>query len=152
VLTTDYQLLKKRIIGKMAFIIWSDEYSVNINELDEQHKQLINIINRVYEASQSGAEKSVIRRIFVELAEYAAYHFKAEEKLLKSYGYPNFEQHRRQHQQLVVILLELQLRFRKGTMTLSEDMLNFLKNDWLLKHIVASDKEYSSFLNSKGVF
>lgn len=136
----------------MAFIIWSDEYSVNINELDEQHKQLINIINRVYEASQSGAEKSVIRRIFVELAEYAAYHFKAEEKLLKSYGYPNFEQHRRQHQQLVVILLELQLRFRKGTMTLSEDMLNFLKNDWLLKHIVASDKEYSSFLNSKGVF
>jgi hemerythrin-like metal-binding protein len=139
-------------MGKMAFIIWSDEYSVNINELDEQHKQLINIINRVYEASQSGAEKSVIRRIFVELAEYAAYHFKAEEKLLKSYGYPNFEQHRRQHQQLVVILLELQLRFRKGTMTLSEDMLNFLKNDWLLKHIVASDKEYSSFLNSKGVF
>lgn len=136
----------------MAFIIWSDEYSVNINELNEQHKQLINIINRVYEASQSGAEKSVIRRIFVELAEYAAYHFKAEEKLLKGYGYPNFEQHRRQHEQLVVILLELQLRFRKGTMTLSEDMLNFLKNDWLLKHIVASDKEYSSFLNSKGVF
>lgn len=136
----------------MAFITWSDEYSVNIKELDEQHKQLINIINRVYEASQSGAEKNVIRRIFVELAEYAAYHFKAEEELFKSYGYPNFERHRRQHEQLVVILLELQLRFRKGTMTLSEDMLNFLKNDWLLKHIVASDKEYSSFFNSKGVF
>lgn len=136
----------------MAWIIWSDDYSVNINELDEQHKQLINIINRVYEASQSGAKKNVIRRIFVELAEYVAYHFKVEEELFKCYGYPNFEQHRRQHEQLVIILLDLQLRFRKGTMTLSEDMLNFLKNDWLLKHIVVSDKEYSSFLNSKGIF
>ncbi len=135
----------------MKFIEWSDEYSVKIEQFDNQHQQLVNIINRVYEATTNQAEKSVIRRIFVELAEYTSYHFKAEEELLRNCHYPDFDRHRRQHEELVVQLLELQMRFRKGTMTISEDMLNFLKNDWLLKHIVLADKEYSTFLNNQGL-
>ena len=136
----------------MAFVDWSEEYSVNIKTFDEQHKQLINIINRVHEALANGAEKRVIRKIFVELAEYTSYHFTTEEEMFKFYGYSDLDKHRKQHEHLVVQLLEMQMRFRKGQLSLSEDMLNFLRNDWLLKHIVLSDKEYSSFLNERGVF
>lgn len=136
----------------MAFIDWSDEYSVNIDTFDEQHKQLINIINRVHDVVMSGAEKNVIRQIFVELAEYTSYHFRVEEEILEFHGYPELDKHRIQHEQLVVQLLELQMRFRKEQMSLPVEMLNFLKSDWLLKHIVGTDKEYSSFLNANGVF
>jgi hemerythrin-like metal-binding protein len=76
----------------MAFITWSDEYSVNIKEIDRQHQFLINIINQMHELVMTdavdGVNKTAIRRVFAELADYTDYHFRTEEELFKTHNYP----------------------------------------------------------------
>ncbi len=139
----------------MAFITWSNEYSVNIKEIDRQHQFLINIINKMHELvmtdTRDGANRSDIRRVFAKLADYTDYHFRTEEELFKTHNYPGFQIHKRQHNELVLQVLELQRRFLKNEVSITQEIFDFLK-EWLLNHILVSDKEYTVFLNAKGVF
>lgn len=135
----------------MPYIEWQEEYSVGIQLFDEQHRRLIAILNQVHEAVAGQAGKPTIRRIFVELAEYTDYHFRAEESLLELYDFPFKEEHKKQHLELSIQLLDLQIRFREGDYNISNAILTFL-NEWLVNHILSQDKEYSTFLNGKGVF
>jgi hemerythrin len=137
----------------VACIKWSAELSVNIKEIDEQHQTLIGIINRMNDMVAAGnrVERSKMRRIFAELADYTAHHFKTEEELFFTHHYPQGEEHKKQHNDLAMQLLELQIGFSKGEKDVSQEMMNFL-NDWLIKHILGSDKEYAVFLNGKGIF
>ncbi len=137
----------------MAFITWSDEYSVNIKEIDQQHQQLVELINRMYDIVIIGGEidKKRIRRVLLELANYTDYHFRSEEKLFQIHHYPETSVHKRQHSQLTIRLLTLQRHFSAGEATISQEIFDFLK-DWLVNHILGSDKEYTVFLNAKGVF
>jgi hemerythrin len=139
----------------MAFITWSNEYSVNIKEIDRQHQFLINIINKMHELVMTdagdAANRSDIRRIFAKLADYTDYHFRTEEELFKTHNYPGFKIHKQQHNELVLQILELQRRFLKNEVSITQEIFDFLKK-WLLNHILVSDKEYTDFLNAKGVF
>ncbi|MCK5522946.1 MAG: hemerythrin family protein [Thiomargarita sp.] len=139
----------------MAFITWSNEYSVNIKEIDRQHQFLINIINKMHELVMTdagdAANRSDIRRVFAKLADYTDYHFRTEEELFKTHNYPGFKIHKQQHNELVLQILELQRRFLKNEVSITQEIFNFLKK-WLLNHILISDKEYTVFLNAKGVF
>ncbi len=148
----------------MAFITWSNEYSVNIKEIDRQHQFLINIVNKMHElvmadagdsANRSESDikriRSDIRRVFAKLADYTNYHFRTEEELFKTHNYPGFQVHKRQHNELVLQVLELQRRFLKNEVSITQEIFDFLK-EWLINHILVSDKEYTVFLNAKGVF
>jgi len=139
----------------MAFITWSNEYSVNIKEIDRQHQFLINIINEMHELVMTdagdAANRSDIRRVFAKLADYTDYHFRTEEELFKTHNYPGFKIHKQQHNELVLQILELQRRFLKNEVSITQEIFDFLKK-WLLNHILVSDKEYTDFLNAKGVF
>ncbi len=139
----------------MAFITWSNEYSVNIKEIDRQHQFLINIVNKMHELVMAdvgkGTNKTAIRRVFAELADYTDYHFRTEEELFKTHNYPGFKIHKQQHNELVLQVLELQRRFLKNEVSITQEIFDFMKK-WLLNHILVSDKEYTVFLNAKGVF
>jgi len=137
----------------MAFITWSDEYSVNIREIDQQHQQLIELINRMHDIVIAGGEtdKKRIRRVLLGLANYTNYHFYTEEELFRNHHYPVANVHKQQHNQLTIRLLTLQKQFSAGDALISQDIFDFLK-DWLVNHILGSDKEYTVFLNAKGVF
>ena len=137
----------------MAFITWSDEYSVNIREIDQQHQQLIELINRMHDIVIAGGEtdKKRIRRVLLGLANYTDYHFRTEEELFRNHHYPMANVHKQQHNQLTIRLLALQRQFSAGDVLRNQDIFDFLK-DWLVNHILGSDKEYTVFLNAKGVF
>ena len=137
----------------MAFITWSDEYSVNIREIDQQHQQLIELINRMHDIVMASGEidKKRIRRVLLGLANYTDYHFRTEEELFRNHHYPMANVHKQQHNQLTIRLLALQRQFSAGDVLRNQDIFDFLK-DWLVNHILGSDKEYTVFLNAKGVF
>lgn len=134
----------------MPFITWTDDLSVNIEEIDRQHKNLIGIINKMDELIKTGsnAQRSQVRKIFAELVDYTSYHFKAEEELFQAHHYPGWEDHKKQHNDLAMQLLNLQISFAKGETEVSQEMMKFL-NEWLINHILVSDKEYATFLRSK---
>jgi len=134
----------------MALLNWQSDYSVNIKEIDLQHMKLIELINQLHNAMKAGKGKEVMGKILEELVNYTTYHFNNEEKLFEKYGYPEVHVHKRQHSDLVKQVTNYKNDFDSGKSVLTMNLMNFLK-DWLTKHILDTDKQYTSFLNSKGV-
>lgn len=134
----------------MALFTWKDEYSVNIREIDDQHKQLVNMVNELHEAMMQQRAKDVLGSILNKLVSYCASHFATEERLMQTHGYPDFTDHKAKHDKMTAKVLALQSDLKAGKMNLTIEVSQFLK-DWLDKHILGTDKKYSAHLNAKGV-
>ncbi|MFZ1087099.1 MAG: bacteriohemerythrin [Terracidiphilus sp.] len=135
----------------MALMTWNDRYSVGVKALDEQHKALVDTLNKLHEAMMKGQAKTITGPLLTKLVKYTQEHFAAEEKLMKATGYPGLVQHISKHQALIKQVGEFVGRYERGEITLSTDLLNFLR-DWLGTHIQKEDKEYGPWLNKNGVF
>lgn len=133
----------------MSFISWTDELSVQIPSIDAQHKNLIGIINNLYDSMQVGKANSVMKKILADLAQYTVTHFSYEERLFRQYAYPYMGSHQHAHVGLIDQLKELQEQLDDGT-SISIKTFAFLKK-WLTEHIMKEDHEYSEFLRAKGV-
>lgn len=129
---------------------WNDSFSVNVGEVDNQHKKLVSLINRLHEAMGQGKSKEVLAAILAELVNYTKIHFAYEERLMQTHGYPDLAAHKLQHDRLTSQVMEFAQEFSAGRTMLSIDLMHFLKN-WLQTHIKGTDKKYSPFLASKGV-
>ena len=135
----------------MPLIEWTAQLSVGIDSIDEQHKKLINMINALNDAMLTGSSNELLGKIFTGLAAYTQKHFAYEENMFAEYGYPNSQEHKRQHSELIAQVVELKENFMENPQgTISADLMLFLKR-WLTNHILRTDKEYTEFLISKGV-
>lgn len=124
---------------------WKDAWSVGVPSLDEQHKNLISLVNKLNDAMKSGRGKDVLGDILAKLVNYTKTHFAAEEQLMRMHSYPDLASHQVEHQKLTATALNLQKEFAAGTVSLSVEVMQFL-SDWLEKHILGSDKKYAPFL------
>ena len=59
----------------MAFIEWNQKFSVKVEQFDDHHRHLINLLNKTYENVQHGLEKEKLGLVLIELIDYAKYHF-----------------------------------------------------------------------------
>jgi hemerythrin len=134
----------------MALIAWNDKLSVQVRQFDDEHKKLIVMVNQLHDAMKEGKGKQVIGDVLNGLIAYTKNHFAAEEQLMKAHGYPDYDKHKKEHNQLTMTVLDLQKGYQAGSAPLSQSVMNFLK-DWLTNHIQGVDKGYGPFLNSKGV-
>lgn len=134
----------------MALMEWSDKLSVGVKELDEQHKKLIGMINDLHDAMKTGKAKDVTGNILAGLIDYVSTHFANEERLFRTHAYPDYMQHKAEHDRLTQKVIESKRQFDAGTLMINIDLMNFLK-DWLQNHILGTDKKYGPYLNSKGI-
>jgi hemerythrin-like metal-binding protein len=132
----------------MMAIIWKSEYSVGIEKFDNEHKKLIEIINRLNEAMSVGKSKEVMGSVITELIKYTHTHFKNEEEYQKSIGYPDYQNHLKIHKYFISKMEEFDNRFKTSNIGLGVDVMMFLR-DWLIKHITVEDKKYSEFSKIK---
>lgn len=132
----------------MSILTWEEKYSVGIDEIDKQHKHLIELINQLYDAMRTGHGKEKLQSVLSELIEYTDYHFKTEEKLFDTYHYAQNKEHRVHHDSLRSQVMEFNQKFHDGRSTLSLELLSFLK-DWIKNHILNEDMQYKEFLTSK---
>ena len=136
----------------MTLFAWSDEeFGVNVAEIDEQHKQLIAIINELHDSMLEKKSGDIMARLFERLLRYVEVHFETEERLMKTYDYPGFDAHKAQHDDLAARVRSMQEDQQQGRIIVSVDVMNFLK-DWLVRHIKGTDRLYADFLNSEGVY
>ena len=82
-------------------ITWNDAWSVGVDVIDEEHKKLVDILQKLFGALITVQAKSYIKGLVDELMDYTHYHFKNEEAILGKYDYPHLEQHKAQHIALV---------------------------------------------------
>ncbi len=134
----------------MAYMEWTSDLSVGIEEFDEQHKRLIAILNEIHEAMEGGRGKAALSEVLARMADYTGYHFETEEQYFDQYGYPQTERHKREHAYLMKRVKDLQKKAEGPAFLLSVEVLEFLKN-WVRGHIRGSDKRYTEFFQEKGL-
>lgn len=132
----------------MTLIEWDDRFSVNVQEIDEHHKKLVAMINRLNGLREEKAEQKAAEEVLMEMTDYLDYHFSAEEQYMVEFDYPGYKAHREEHKFFVKKVFEFLRGFREGRESLSNDMLHFLK-DWLIKHIISSDAKFAPCLMVK---
>ena len=126
-----------------ALISWQENFSLGLEAIDEQHKSLVDIINRIWQSIVEKSEKSVVFSLIEELERYTFAHFAAEETFMRVTGYPHFDRHKQEHQAFISRVSE-EKRRALSTGNLSLDLMHFLR-DWLVNHILLSDKHYADF-------
>ena len=85
----------------MPFMTWTDALSVGSAEIDNQHKKLIELVNRLHDAMRTGQGHETLTGIFEEVLAYTDYHFKTEERIFNPLDYPQKLSHLHQHQDLL---------------------------------------------------
>jgi len=135
----------------MPFIVWTNEMSVDVKMLDNDHKRLAILINDLHAGLMAGRAKEELERIFDELVEYTRLHFAHEEQLLAEAGYSGAAAHKQEHGHKIEQVLILQARFKNATDSAGYlEVLDHLK-DWLFTHMEHSDKEFVAHLKATGV-
>ena len=134
----------------MPTIIWTPEMSVHVSIIDEQHKKLIEIINKLNSAITGHAAIPVLDEVFTELTDYTRKHFSTEEELLQQVDYPLIVAHKEEHDGFVYKLISFRNDFENGSEVVSAKIVEFLYG-WLVEHIQGSDKAYSALLNKNGI-
>ncbi len=134
----------------MPLLTWSNDLSVKIYSIDEQHKNLIALINNLYDAMGAGKGQAALGAILKELVDYTTTHFANEEKLMRAQAYPGYLAHKKEHDNLAAKVNTLQNDFSSGKPVMTVEVMRFLK-DWLTSHIKGTDQKYSPFLIGKGV-
>lgn len=128
---------------------WKEEYSIHNSEVDMQHKKLVGLLNSLYEGMMAGKSTQQLDKLLTELVNYTHVHFTSEERLMQTSKYPGFKLHQQSHANLTQQVAEFQEKFRAGRVTLSIELLQFLK-EWLRHHILGSDRDFGRYLASRG--
>ena len=90
-------VFRNKGFGAMEKTNWSHEYSVGVGIIDEQHKRLLIMINRIISAEETATDSKVISDLIDQMTRYAQEHFRFEEDLLAEFGFPLIDQHKQSH-------------------------------------------------------
>lgn len=121
---------------------WTDEYSVGVEEIDNQHRTLFELINRLFMAAVNREHESAIPEILAVLIDYTRTHFSLEEELLADVGYADLEAHHEEHLRFIEKMETVTRKYQEGKVVTFE-LINFLKR-WLKEHILETDQHYRS--------
>jgi hemerythrin len=138
-------------------LMWTGNLSVGVKAFDDDHKQLIRIINELHGAIQNVNETGEIEGAEVEMAlhrleNYSRGHCSREEALMEKFQYPDNLKHKQQHQEFYDRIADMTERFRGSKSPKhAEEVMQFIYS-WLTNHINESDKAVSLYLREKGFF
>lgn len=130
----------------MALMKWQDSFSIGNPLLDSDHRILVNLLNQLHDALDTGQSRKVVGSVIGVLAEYVEHHFRREEALLARTDYPDRVEHEKAHRALEARVRDIRDRWIAGERSaLGDEVLEFLKK-WLTEHILVSDKAYGPWL------
>lgn len=131
-----------------ALKIWREKkLSLDLGEIDKQHKELVYILQQANDLNKCSDKRKrlylpvIIKKLFY----YSQYHFSFEEQNMSQYGYQHTQEHQMLHKDFInrIILFSDEYKIQKKT--LNDEIILFLK-DWTLDHILTEDKKYKDFL------
>lgn len=129
----------------MKDIVWGDVLSVGVDEIDEDHRKLVNIFNILNHSVAEGASQEYLAAVLEELINCTVWHFSHEERLMLKYGYEGTEEHKEEHQELIESAKEIQLNILQGYKAIAEKDIEVLER-WLTGHILSTDMKFGTYL------
>ncbi len=131
-------------------IKWDEQFSVSISVLDDEHKKLFGIINRAIHAKAHKDNPDEIREVLIEMDNYASTHFKTEERYMEQFDYPEYQNHKEEHNQFSNEIVSYIDKVIKGDFKIAKEILEYLKQ-WLVKHIQVTDRQYIDCFKKNGL-
>ncbi|WP_456405957.1 bacteriohemerythrin [Thiolapillus sp.] len=129
----------------MKDLIWDNTLSVQIQEIDDDHRKLIDLFNLLNHAVEEGDSADYIHALLEELINCTVWHFSHEERLMLKYAYDGLAEHKQEHQELIRSIKALQQQLLNEGKTVSLDDLEFLEH-WLTGHILGTDMDLGAYL------
>ncbi|TAK63340.1 bacteriohemerythrin [Methylobacter sp.] len=131
-------------------IVWNDRLVTGIDKIDEQHQILVNLFNEANTKLTVNNNAEFLEQITRDMLSYALYHFETEEELMQKYSYiedtiEDMNTHIRQHRSFSAKVVAVHNDIKAGILISREDLLSFL-NNWLIDHILNTDKQLAAFL------
>ncbi|MBD3218447.1 MAG: bacteriohemerythrin, partial [candidate division Zixibacteria bacterium] len=132
------------------FVTWDRNYSIDIDEFDSQHKKLLKSINHIYDLDRSDYRAREMETCINQFINDLKFHTFAEEDLMRKIKYPKAEWHKKEHEKIIITLLEIQKNHVLGKAADPVKLAHLLKN-WLIDHIHSADKDYSKFFHKDAI-
>ena len=128
---------------------WDDSFLIGIEELDHEHKVLIDDINRLHEELAGYSEKSEIEKCLGDIYARMQAHFALEEHVMKEHRYEFFDEHKCEHDELLDSYTESMMRFLNDLGVSSSSPIEDALEHWIINHIITSDKKMSLMIQEK---
>jgi hemerythrin len=131
-------------------IVWNDSLMTGVQEIDDQHQILVNMINDANVKLATSSSRAYLEDVIRELISYALYHFDTEEELMveRDYTPEEREKHFSEHRAFSKTVADVQENVKAGKLISREDLLGFL-NGWLINHILKTDKLLGAFVTGR---
>ena len=130
---------------------WDDILATGHTLIDEQHKQLFAALNNLLKAYNSGKDSGGLAKELDFLTNYTIKHFFDEEQLQQKYNYPDYENHKRYHEEFKKVVRNFNVEFiMKGS---SEALIKDIQTkigDWLVSHIKVQDFKLAAHIKAQG--
>lgn len=131
-------------------VVWTEALSVQVKELDDQHKEFIKIMNSLYPAISSFDLKKEVDHIIDQLIHFAGYHFATEENYFDKFKYSGAEEHKKQHQDLTAKVMEFK-NSELDPATKAMELMTFLEK-WFIGHEHEYDQKYIECFHNHGLY
>jgi len=128
----------------MEKIIWSDEFSIGNTDIDIVHKDWVKIYNDLIEYNESKGNREAFAMILTKMTEYSLMHFKREEEYMQKLNYPDLAGHKRLHKDYSYKVAMYNIDLLGVNPPSINEIISFIDN-WLIDHILKSDKKYEDF-------
>ncbi len=130
----------------MKDLVWDKLLSVGVDEIDEDHRKLINLFNILNHSVTAGESKEYLAATLEELINCTVWHFSHEERLMLKHRYQEREEHKAEHQELIQSAKELQQEILQADKPVADEHIQFLER-WLTEHILTADGRLGAYLS-----
>lgn len=134
----------------MSLMEWGPTFAVQNEQIDYEHQRLFKMVNDLHEAvhnplGDANETYMMIKLTLDQLVNYADYHFKTEETLMRETNYPKAVEHKAQHDALRAKVIDFKKLYATGKANVNDALMEFLR-DWLVSHIKKTDVALGQFL------
>lgn len=129
----------------MKDLVWGYVLSVGNDEIDEDHRRLLDLFNMLNHAVTEGDDPDYLAAVLEELINCTVWHFSHEERLMIKYSYEGYAEHKEEHEELIKSVKELQQKILQEGKLVANKELEFLEH-WLTGHILSTDMKLGSYL------
>jgi len=133
-------------------IAWSDKLACGIKVIDDQHKELVGLVNGMFNHITGNVvqERDYFNRVIHEIVAYIGKHFAVEEKILLASKFSGYAAHKKEHEGFVRDIIKNVRDYEAGKRFTLSSFTRFLR-DWILSHIALVDKQYFEYFKKNAI-
>ena len=132
------------------FFQWKIDYSTGIQEIDNQHKEIIMLVKdllKICKDTDNENQRNDFITLILAGGKYMEEHFSTEEKYMTTLKYPKYEEHKKRHDKMLEDTKEMVNKIKDEKKTIMDGVI-FIR-EWVVEHINSIDKDMGEYLYSK---